>query len=265
MKRSTDRSVLGYWSEKEVRLEAAHLLDQVDAVLSQNSKQVTSFLSFALREWTEAILRKEHLSFLAEGGFPEAERVRIVISPSGDDLVPDDVNLAILEIRPLDPFAKLEHRQILGSLMGLGFKREVIGDIRAGKGIMYLAISAEIAPLIIDHWKLAGREKIKASICKEKPDIQPDLGEPKRVTVSSSRLDTLLAHAFGVSRAMAQEWISQGKVRREGLIVSKAEVKLQPGETISCRGYGRMKLLECTATRKERTAWQIVLYKSQHQ
>ncbi|MDQ7096143.1 YlmH/Sll1252 family protein [Desulfosporosinus sp. PR] len=264
MKRSIDRSVLGYWSEKEVRLEAAHLLDQIDLVRRENSKLVTSFLSFALRDWAEVILRREQLAFLAEGGFPDAERVRIVMGPKGADLSFQDVNLAILKVRPLDPRAQLEHRQILGSLIGLGCKRDVLGDIRAGQnGQQYLAASSEIASFLINQWKMVGREKIEVLFCQETPDIQPDLGVEKRVTVSSSRLDALLAHAFGVSRTLAQEWIVQGKVRREGLAVNKADIKPQPGETISCRGYGRIKLLECISTRKERIAWQLVLYKSQ--
>jgi len=62
MNYSTDRSGLGFWSGKEVRLEAAHILDLVDAVLNEESKQVALFLSFAMREWAEAVLRKEHLA-----------------------------------------------------------------------------------------------------------------------------------------------------------------------------------------------------------
>ncbi|MGC7870371.1 RNA-binding protein [Desulfosporosinus sp. SYSU MS00001] len=265
MKPSIDRSALGFWNEKDQRLTAAHLLDQLDIVLRYNTKQVTPFLSFALRDWTEGILRKEGLAYLLEGGFPDAERVRIVIGPWGEELDPEDANLSILEVLPANPQARLEHRQILGSLLGLGIEREVLGDIRAGQGEYYIVTSADIAPFIIDYWQLAGREKIKAALCSQKPNISPDEGEKKRVTVSSSRLDALLAHSFGVSRALAQEWINQGKVRREGLVVNKAELKLQPGETISCRGCGRIKLLECTQTRKERTAWQLILYKSQRQ
>ena len=49
MKRLADRSGLGYWNRKEVRLEAAHILDLVDAVLNEESKQVTPFISFAKR------------------------------------------------------------------------------------------------------------------------------------------------------------------------------------------------------------------------
>ena len=263
MKHSADRSGLGFWGEKEVRLEAAHLLDQVDVVLNEESKQVTPFLSFAMREWAEAVLRKEHLSLRAEGGFPEAERVRIILGPWGETLDSKDADISLLWVRPTDSRAQLEHRQILGSLMGLGFKRDVLGDIQAGQGGFYIATTAEIAPFILDHWIQAGREKIKVSLYREKPDVYPDLGEEGRVTVNSSRIDALIANAFGVSRSNAQEWITQGKVRRDGLVVSKAETEVQPGDIISCRGQGRIKLLECSQTRKERTAWKIVLFRSQ--
>lgn len=263
MKHSADRGGLGFWSEKEVRLEAAHLLDQVDWVLNEESKQVTAFLSFAMREWFEAVLRKEHLSFMVEGGFTEAERVRIILGPWGETWDSKDANISLLRVRPTDSRVQLEHRQILGSLMGLGFTRDVLGDIQAGQSGFYIATTAEIAPFLLDQWRQAGREKIEVSLYKEKPEVYPDLGEERRFTVNSSRLDAVIANAFGVSRSNAQEWITQGKVRRDGLVVSKAEAEVQPGDTISCRGQGRIKLLECSQTRKERTAWKTVLFRSQ--
>ena len=263
MKHSVDRSGLGYWAEKEMRLEAAHLLDQVDAVLMKESKQVTPFLSFALREWIEALLRKEHLSFMVEGGFPEAERVRMLLGPWGETLEAKDAEISLLWVRPTNPRVQLEHRQILGSLMGLGFKRDVLGDIQVGHSGQYIAITADIAPFLLDHWTQAGRDKITVSLYTEKPDVSADLGEERRVTVNSSRIDTLIANAFMVSRSKAQEWIAQGKVRRDGLVVTKSEAEVQPGDMISCRGQGRIKLLDSSQTRKERTAWQIVLFRSQ--
>lgn len=263
MNYSTDRSGLGFWSGKEARLEAAHILDLVDAVRNEESKQVTPFLSFAMREWAEAILRKEHLSLRSEGGFEEAERVRIIIAPWEKTLYSTDANISLLWVRAMDPRAQLEHRQILGSLIGLGLRREVLGDIQAGQKGQYIATAAEIAPYLIDHWTQAGRERIKVSRCEDKPDVHPDLGEERRITVNSSRLDAVIANAFGVSRTVAQEWITQGKLRRDGLVVSKADEEVQADDMISCRGQGRIKLLKCTQTRKERVAWQIVLFRSQ--
>jgi len=263
MKRPADRSGLAYWGEKEMRLEAAHLLDQVDAVLKKESKQVTPFLSFTLRTWAEAVLQKEHLSFIAEGGFTEAERVRILLGPWGEILDSKDAEISLLWVRPTNPRAQLEHRQILGSLMGLGFRRDVLGDIQAGQDGQFIATTAEIAPFLLDHWTQVGREKIEVSLYKEKPNVSADLGEERRITVNSSRIDALIANAFMTSRSNAQEWITHGKVRRDGLVVNKAEAEVRPGETISCRGQGRIKLLDCSQTRKEKTAWQIVLFRSQ--
>jgi len=244
-------------------LEAAHILDLVDIVLNEESVQVTTFLSFAMREWAEALLRKEHLALMAEGGFPEAERVRIIIAPWGETLHSTDANISLLWVRPANPRAQLEHRQILGSLMGLGFRRDVLGDIQAGQKGQYIATTAEIAPFILDHWTQAGREKIIVSLFRDKPDVLPSTGEERQITVNSSRLDAVVANAFGVSRSVAQEWITQGKLRRDGLVMNKVDIKVQPDDMISCRGQGRIKVLKCTQTRKDRTAWQIVLFRSQ--
>ncbi len=263
MKQSVNRSALKFWDEKETRLEAAHLLDQLDAVLNEEPKQVTPFLSLAMLKWTESVIRKEQLAYLAEGGFPEAERVRILIGAKGKTLDSKDADVSLLWVRPTDSRVQLEHRQILGSLMGLGFRRDVFGDIQVGQNGVYIATTIEIAPFLLNNWTQAGRENIKVSFLRETPDVLPGLGEKRRITVNKSRLDAVIANAFGVSRSMAQGWISQGRVRREGLVASKPEIEVQPDDVISCRGYGRIKLLECSQTRKERLAWQIVLFRSQ--
>lgn len=263
MSYSTDRSGLGFWTEKESRLEAAHILDLLDRVLNSQSKEVTPFLSLAMRDWAEAVLRKEHLALVAEGGFPDAERVRLIIAPWGKTLHSIDANISLLWVHPTNSRNQLEHRQILGSLMGLGFRRDVLGDIQAGQNGYYIATTVEIAPFLLDHWTQAGRENIHVSLYEGKPDVCPDSGEERRITVNSSRIDAVIANAFGVSRSEAQAWITQGKLRRDGLVVSKADTEVQPDDLISCRGQGRIKLLKCTQTRKERTAWQIVLFRSQ--
>lgn len=263
MKHTVDRSGIRYWDEKDTRLEAAHIFDLIQSVYNGESKQITPFLVPAMREWAEAILKKEHLAFMSVGGFPEAERVRILLGPWGEALDAQDAGVSLLWVRPVDSRAQLEHRQILGSLMALGFKRGVLGDIQAGQGGFYIASATEIAPFIRNQWTQAGREKIEVSLYSDEPLVTNDQGEERRITVHSSRIDAVIANAFGVARSVAQEWINQGKVRRDGVLVSKAETEVQSKDTISCRGYGRIKLLEHSQTRKDRIAWQIVLYRSQ--
>ncbi|SDG13200.1 YlmH/Sll1252 family protein [Desulfosporosinus hippei] len=263
MRHLIDRSVLKYWDDKEARLEAAHLLDQVNLVLSKEFQQVTPFLSFAMRDWIESVLRKEHLAYLAEGGFPDAERVRIIMGAKGDVMKPEQAEISLLSVRATNLRAKLEHHQILGSLMGLGLRRDLFGDIQVGQSGFYVATTLEIVPVLLNQWTEAGREKINVSLSEGIPDLLPGLGEERRITLNSSRLDAVIANAFGVSRSKAQEWITQGKVKKSGLGVSKVETEVQPNDIVSCRGHGRVKLLECSNTRKDKIAWQILLFRSQ--
>lgn len=75
MKHLIDRSVLGFWQEKEVRLEAAHLLDIADGVLGKQLAARTPFLGMSLAQWFERILQNEPLIYQAQGGFLDPERV----------------------------------------------------------------------------------------------------------------------------------------------------------------------------------------------
>lgn len=258
----TDRSVLRFWSEKEVRLEAAHLLDQVEVVLKQESQQITPFLSSSMREWFEDVLRKEGLSFKVECGFSEGERARIVVGSNSQRLDAEDAGILLLWVCAKDRRIELEHRQILGSLMGLGFKREVFGDIKAGQGGYYLAVASEITPYLLDHWNHAGREKIEVSLFNDKPDVRSDIGEERHIVLSTLRIDALISKGFGVSRSIAQELLTHGKVRRGGLILCKAETEVRPGDKISVQGFGRIKLISSSQNRKERNACQIEIFKS---
>jgi RNA-binding protein YlmH len=263
MKHWIDRSVLSFWTEKEMRIEAAHLLDLCEDVLNDSTSVWTPFLSQALLNWLEGILRRENLAFRLEGGIPEPERARFVISTDERLLQKARNEITVLFAQATDPKGTLEHRQVLGSLIGLGIKREVIGDIRPGQQGMYVAVSEEISEVILHEWKKAGREKIQVQKVEGELELLPDQGEERRITVASSRLDAVAASSFNVSRTVFQELITQGKVKRNDLVVSKIDMEVKPGDVISCRGYGRIRLSDSSETRKGRIAWNIFLYRPQ--
>lgn len=263
MKHWIDRSVLGFWTDKEMRIEAAHLLDLCDTVLEDAVAVWTPFLSQALANWLEGTLRRENLSYRMEGGFPEPERVRFLIAREEKSFQKAGSEIALLSALPADPQKKLEHRQVLGSLIGLGIKRDVIGDIRPGRQGIYVAVAQEIADYLVREWRQAGREKIQVQRVQGDLDLLPDPGEERRITVSSSRLDAVAASSFNVSRTVFQEYIAQGKVKRNDLVVTKADMEVRTGDLISCRGYGRICLLDSNETRKGRIAWNVLLYRSQ--
>lgn len=255
-----DRSVLKFWTEKEKRLEAAHLLDRLEGALAGETG-VTPFLSNALREWLLGFLKRTGLEYLFIGGFPEPERVRLVYGPPGAELDPAQADITLLMVSPVDSKVRLGHRQMLGSLMGLGLKRDVIGDIREGRSCFYVAVTSEIAPFLIQNWNQAGRDRIETAVCRGEPDLLADQGEEKNLILSSPRLDAALAGGFNLARAEAQALIQAGVVRRNDLTVLKNDAEINPGDVISCRGYGRIKIMEAAgSTRKGRLIYKALIY-----
>jgi RNA-binding protein YlmH len=263
MKHWIDRSILSFWADKEMKIEAAHLLDLCDTVFRAPAAVWTPFLGQALSNWLEGVLRRENFIYRIDGGFPEPERARFLISQEEKVLQKARNEVALLAAQPIDPRGTLEHRQVLGSLMGLGLKRELIGDIRPVQQGLCVAVSLEIADYLVREWNKAGRERIRVHRIEGEPEVLPDKGEECRITVSSSRLDAVASSSFKVSRTVFQGLIMQGKVKRNDLVVVKTDTELKPGDIISCRGYGRIRLLDSSETRKGRIAWNIVLYKPQ--
>lgn len=263
MKHWIDRSTLTFWADKEIRIEAAHLLDLCDSALNDSTIIWTPFLSQAVSNWLDGILRREPLFYKVDGGFPEAERVRFLIASEEKVLQKARTEIVILNAQTLARNETLEHRQVLGSLMGLGLKRELIGDIRPAKQGVYVAVSQDIADYLIREWDKAGRERIRVHRVEGGLELLPDDGEERRITVTSSRLDAVAARCFNLSRTTFQALIAQGKVKRNDLVTLKTDSELQAGDIISCRGYGRIRLIDFSETRKGKIAWNIVLYKPQ--
>ncbi|AFM01703.1 MULTISPECIES: RNA-binding protein [Desulfitobacterium] len=255
-----DRSVLSFWTEKEKKLEGAHLLDLCNEALKKAKPVWTPFLGQALGNWLEGILRREGLAFRPEGGFPDSERVRFLIGEDADvlDNIPSEIRT--LRATPVDPRGKLEHRQVLGSLIGLGLKREVVGDIRFTEHSCLVAVAQDISDFLLSQWDKAGRERIRVEAVEGDVEVSVEQGKERRITAASSRIDAVASSGFNVSRTVLQELIQQGKVKRNDLLVSKADMEVKPGDILSCRGYGRMRLIEFQETRKGRIAWNIILY-----
>ena len=82
---------------------------------------------------------------------------------------------------------------ILGALMGLGFKRECVGDILPDEeGAIVFALPAT-AKLICSQLSEVGRESVSAAITQLSQSICAASGEPVKISVASLRLDAVLA------------------------------------------------------------------------
>ena len=133
----------------------------------------------------------------------------------------------------------MNHRSILGSLMGLGIKRECIGDIVIEDNKdSYFAVTEEISPFIKNELRQIG--KCQIDLMKyDKPINNIIKYETKTTFVSSLRLDSVVSLAIGKSRGDAQDLIYQGLVTLNYKICQNNSEVIREGDSISVRHHGK--------------------------
>ena len=85
--------------------------------------------------------------------------------------------------------------------------------------------------------------------------------EPRKkelTTVEASlRLDAIASAGFGISRSKMAELITGGNVRVNWKEIIQTSSQVKPGDLISIRGKGRLKVGNITVTKKERYRVQL--------
>ena len=192
------------------------------------------------------------LELRINGGYEGAERVKLAFVRQDYD-GPVDFGITACRLTWDVRYRLLGHRDVLGSLTGLGIDRSRFGDI-----IMHEDGAVILADSTLYDYLRQNLEKIAmvTVTVTEIPlsDIPPRKEKVKEVktTVASLRLDAIVSSGFGISRTKAAEAIKGVQVNWQPAKGPAQEVGA--GTVISLRGKGRMEVAEITGTsRKGRT------------
>ena len=144
------------------------------------------------------------------------------------------------------------HRDILGALMGLGIKRQKVGDIVIGE-VSYFLVKEEIASFVMENLHTVGRYPVSLEIL-ENPSLEKEQNFSYRsTTVSSLRLDCVVGDIAKLSRERAKELILAGKVKVNHFETTQNSKTLSLGDLISISHKGRFVIEEIEGvTRKDR-------------
>lgn len=200
----------------------------------------TQFLTLAEQDVLQKMARQLDAPFVWMGGYEAAERRLACFGREEDMGYPPDSPVCCLSIAPASKkFAgDLGHRDFLGSLMALGIKRQLLGDIQIVEGVGYLFCLEEIAPYLCENLISVGRTTVRCEVCEAPAQLsQPP--EPTEVVVASQRLDALIAAVWKLSRNQAQELLERGMVFIDGRLVESAAHTLREGDVVSVRHQGR--------------------------
>ena len=196
------------------------------------------------------------------GGFKQAQRVRIGLFPLDVYGWTDDENefyemfdVSAIEIKG-SGFSSFGHRDVMGSVLGLGIKRDVLGDIYLPDDkTAYICLTSVAAQYICSSLEAVARDKVKTSIidCKLLPEIKLQFSVVSG-TVASDRLDCIVSLCTGLSREKAKQIISSANVNLNHFEELRCDIAVCDGDVLSVRGYGRFVVHELGGlTKKGRT------------
>lgn len=244
------------------RPEEQPFIDQVlewrKTVIDQYRMKVTDFLDPREQHILTALIGKnDELKFELWKGYQGIERTRALLYPVYYEPEKSDYDVQCLQVEYPAKFVTLKHSDILGALMSLGIKRKKFGDILLEDGNCQIVVASEIADYVRMNLTTIGKSKVKVSEIEDDQLILPDeQWSEDHSTVSSLRLDVVLAEVFRLSRSKVVPFITNKKVKLNWRIVEQTSSTLQEGDQISVRGLGRAKLMSIDGQSKK-GKWKI--------
>lgn len=128
--------------------------------------------------------------------------------------------------------------------MHLGIDRSTIGDIIFQDGKVYIFCVEKIADFLLQELYKIRHTQVNGQ-CIHVTDFNIKHSYRKQQgVISSNRLDAFIALACNMSRSKASEYILGEKVFIQGKMITNHNQKLQCGDVISMRGYGKVILDE---------------------
>lgn len=206
-------------SEKTYSVTYSHFLTPAEQTLISGVEEFSGYIGF-------------------DGGYPDAER-RICRISDNEYCSNDGLPVKIYSVTAVG--ADFSHRDILGSLMGLGIKREMIGDIIVDGNKAQFFCHNSVSEFVEFNLKKIGRYNITIN-----EDTLSEISEIKTkdmtINISSMRLDSITAECFGLSRTKAADFIKRGAVSLNWLICTDTSQEVKSGDKISMRGKGKAEI-----------------------
>lgn len=242
-----DRTVINKYKNEKDRLLISKLIDKIKFCETKNKIQTTDFLDQMEQKLIENFLKSQKVTnYFYAGGLEEAERKMLIIYPEKlRNIIYDiDLNEYIRTIRitlPNEMKGEYSHRNYLGGLMKLGIAREKVGDILVDENGADILIMPEVEKFLLNNIPSLTRfsksriEKLNLDELR-KIEIKKEI---IKITVSSMRIDNVVAELARCSRGKANEILEQERVLVNYEIIKKSSKEVKENDIITIRGKGR--------------------------
>ena len=246
-----DRELLNKYNQEE-RLILSKIIDKINFCVKRNSIQVTDFYDLGKQSMIEKFLKYQKINnYILYGMHEDSERKIFVFYPEKiEEIVKNnkvnfDEYISIIRITlPNDLKGKYNHQRYLGALIKLGVKREKIGDILVDQEGADLIVQKEVEKFLLTNLNDLTRFQ-KAKIEKTNIENIRKIDEKKeifKITVSSMRLDNIVAEITHCSRSKAEQIIEEERVFVNYENITKKTKEIKENDKITIRGKGRFEI-----------------------
>lgn len=238
--------------ERPDRLLLARVWDKYEQMERKNIPAATVFLSPREQQMAQALLNAAGVrsGYAFDGGYEDAERKILIFLPEWAEEAEEELVFLRAGFHGAD--SSLTHRDLLGSLMGLGISRERLGDILVSPHSADIIAAPSLRDFFLREWEQAGRVKLTVTeIARGELEVPRAQAKVIRDTVSSLRLDAVVSSAFSISRGRAAELIAAGKVSLDHVPCMKADKPVAEGASVAVRGFGKAKLTQAGGLTKK--------------
>lgn len=225
----------------ETRALTRRFLELADRAETRQTLVYSDFLN--MNEQSVLQTMRLRTPFVLWGGYALAERKVAVFGTADEEEAAACAPFSLLKIAPAAPkYADpLTHRDFLGSILALGLRREMVGDILPVDNCGYVFCMNTVANFLTDNLDRVRHTTVRISEADRLPESLAAEPETQSLVVASPRLDALLAAAFRLSRSEAQRLIAAERVYVDSRIVTRADIALQENCMVSARGFGRFR------------------------
>lgn len=214
--------------------------DAVSLCFTRQKPVFTQFFSERKQALAKEYLLSRHFeNFAFWGGCDNSERRVLGIFFDDSDYGAFPISAVEFAYRKCD---ELTHRDFLGTIMSLGIERDTVGDILVESGRCVVFLKSELKDYVVSQISKIGRTGVRIS--------EPDLSrlpkgrgtEENSFTVSSLRLDNIVAAVCGLSREKTGKTILSGDVSLNFKTEQNVSRILKQGDTFTIRGKGKFTL-----------------------
>ena len=227
----------------EDKLVLSRAEDMVERCRTRHMLCSLGFLSPAQRGLLERALPKSaDVCYTFWGGHDDAERTMFVCYPDYMEFEAANVAITVLQITGRE-IGRLSHRDFLGSVLALGIKRAMVGDILVASDKCLMFVASDIAEYICENLAKIGNAGVSVTFAGEISEELPEREvEEITGTVANVRLDAVLGLALKISRSSAAEYITSERVQVNWAIETSLSHRIDEGDIFSVKGKGRFRL-----------------------